>query len=143
MPLRTYNSADVSIVFAGIPMSGRADGAFLSVERNEDSYSIQVGTDGEATRSKTNNKSGRITITLMQSSQANAALSAFHNAAEAGITDGIAPFLAKDNSGLPPSVYAAEKAWIVRHPTGEFDREAGPREWVLETDNLIIFHGSN
>ena len=35
MPLRTYNSADVTIVFAGIPMSGRADGALLSIERNE------------------------------------------------------------------------------------------------------------
>ena len=57
MAVSTYNPDEVAIVFAGIPISGFADGTFLSVEQNEDSFTMQVGTDGEACRSKSNNRS--------------------------------------------------------------------------------------
>jgi len=76
MALKTYDPAQVTIIFAGIPISGFAEGTFVSVERNEDSWALQVGADGEATRAKSNNKSGRVTLTLIQSSFSNDALSA-------------------------------------------------------------------
>lgn len=142
MPLRTYDPSQVTIVFAGIPISGFADGTFLSVEQNEDSFTLQIGTDGEGTRSKTNNRSGRVTLTLMQSSMANDLLASMHSVdllSPSG--DGIGPLLIKDISGR--SMFAAEKAWIVRAPTGEFGREATSRDWVIETDHLIQSHGGN
>jgi hypothetical protein len=142
MPLRTYDPSQVIIVFAGIPLSGFADGTFLSVEQNEDSFTLQIGTDGEGTRSKTNNRSGRVTFTLMQSSQANDLLSALHNLdIRSPNGDGIGPLLIKDNSGR--SLFSAEKAWIVKPPTGEYGREAASREWIVETDHLILQHGGN
>lgn len=142
MPLRTYDPSQVSIVFAGVPVDGFADGTFLSVEQNEDSFTLQVGTDGESVRSKSNNRSGRATFTLMQSSATNDLLSALHTLdISTPNGDGIGPLLIKDLSGR--SIYTAEKSWIVKPPAAGFAREAESREWVVETDNLIQIHGGN
>jgi hypothetical protein len=114
----------------------------VSVEQNEDSFSLAVGTDGDACRAKTNNRSARITLTLLQSSLSNDLLSAVHNLDILSPNgDGIGPFLMKDNSGR--SLFAAEKAWIVKPPTSAFAREAESREWVIETDNLVQQVGGN
>ena len=138
----TYNPDEVAIVFAGIPITGFADGSFLSVEQNEDSFTMQAGTDGEACRSKTNNRGGRATFTLGQWSRANDLLSALHNLdISTPNGDGIGPLLIKDNSGT--SIFSAEKAWIVKPPAAGFAREAESREWVIETDNLVQHHGGN
>lgn len=142
MPVRTYDPSQVTIIFAGIPISGFADGTFVSVEQNEDSFTLQVGTDGEGTRSKTNNRSGRVTLTLMQSSASNDALAAIHSLDVLSPSgDGIGPLLIKDNSGR--SLFSADAAWIVKPPTGEFGREATSREWIIETDHLILSYGGN
>jgi hypothetical protein len=132
--LATYNPAEVTIVFAGIPISGFAEGTFVSVERNEDSYAMQVGADGNATRAKSNNRSGRVTLTLIQSSVSNDALSAQAKLDELNDGDGIGPLLIKDLSGR--TVIQAEQAWIVKPATVEYGREASEREWVIESDAL-------
>lgn len=142
MALHTYDPAQLAIVFAGIPVDGFADGTFLSVEQNEDSFSLQVGTDGEGCRSKSNNRSGRVTFTLGQWSKTNDLLSAVHQVdINSPNGDGIGPLLIKDMSGT--SIYAAEKAWIVKPPAAAFGREAESREWVIETNDLQQLHGSN
>jgi len=142
MALHTYDAAQVAIVFAGIPVDGFADGTFLSVEQNEDSFSLQVGTDGEGCRSKSNNRSGRVTFTLGQWSKTNDLLSALHQLdINTPNGDGIGPLLIKDLSGT--SLDAAEKAWIVKPPAAAFAREAESREWIIETHELQQFHGSN
>ena len=142
MSLATYDPDDCTLVAFGIPISGYADGTFISVEFNEDSFSLTVGADGDACRAKTSNKSARMTITLLQSSASNDLLSAVH--ASDILTpsgDGIGPFMLKDNSGR--TLCAAEKAWIVKPPTTAFSREVESREWVLETDAMISHVGGN
>jgi hypothetical protein len=142
MALHTYDPSQVAVVFAGIPINGYADGTFLNVEQNEDSFTLTIGSDGEGCRAKSNNRSGRVTFTLGQWSMANDLLSAVHNVdINTPNGDGIGPLLIKDNSGR--SIYTAEKAWIVKPPAAAFGREAESREWVIETDNLIQFHGGN
>lgn len=139
--MKTYNADEVSIIFGGIPISGGfADGEFLRIEQNEEAFQTVVGTDGEVTRSKTNNKTARVTIILMQSSTFNAALSALHEADK--ITPGgtgVVPLLVKNNNGL--DLYTAKDAWIVQAPDASFDRTATPREWVVECANLIRVDG--
>lgn len=142
MPAKVYNPKEVVIIFGPIIVTGFADGTFLSVEFNEDAFTLQVGTDGEGTRSKSNNESGRATFTLMQSSDSNDLLSALHGVDKSTPSgDGIVPLLIKDLQGT--SLHSAETAWIVKGPTNEYGREAGPREWVIETDNLVSVTGSN
>jgi len=143
MGVKTYDASQVAMLFGPIEITdGLADGTFVSVEQNEDSFALTVGADGEACRSKTNNKSGRVTFTVLQSSLANDLLSAAHNLDVASPNgDGIAPLMVKDNSGR--TIVAAEKAWIVRQPTTEFAREVSSREWIIETDALNSQVGGN
>jgi hypothetical protein len=113
-----------------------------NADQVQDSYTLQVGTDGEATRSRTNNRSHTITLTLMQSSDINDLLSAVHtidiNSAGGA---GIGPLIVKDGSGR--ALYIAEKCWVKKPPAVEFGREAGPREWVFETNNMIRLDAGN
>lgn len=138
----TYDSKQVAIIVGGVLVEGIADGTFVSIEQNEEQFSLQVGSDGEACRSKTNNRSGRVTLTLGQWSNSNTLLSSLHAGDVLSPNgDGIVPLLVIDKSGT--TVCAAEKAWIVKAPTVEFGRESGSREWIIETDNLIMGVGGN
>ena len=140
--LRTYYPNEVSLIAVGLPISGFAPGTFISIERNEDAFSLQIGSDGEGVRTRTNNFSGRITFTLQQSSALNDALSAIHNIdTRSPSGDGVLPSMIKDNSGR--TLAAAETSWIVKHPTTEFGNEATDREWVIESDNLNMQVGGN
>lgn len=140
MSVKTYNPADVSVIIAGIPIEGFADGTFITVARNNDSWNMQVGSDGEGVRAKSNDFGGTITLTLMQSSLSNDALSALAVLDETS-GGGIGPMLVKDGSGR--TICAAETGWIRKPADVEFAREATSREWVIETDILNIFAGGN
>lgn len=144
MTLRNYDPAQVAIVWGPVgPISGFADGSFVTVEQNEDSFALSIGTDGEGTRAKSNNRSGTVTVVLAQSSPINLLLSAQHNIdinTPAG--DAIGPLLIADRSGT--SIYEAENAWIRKPPAAEFGRDgAATREWVFETEELVQLHGGN
>lgn len=138
--LSSYSAADVSMTAGAIMISGMAEGTFVKASFNEEAFKILVGADGEATRSKSSNRSGRVSFTTLQSSAANDSLSGLANLDFAS-GGGIVPLLVKDNSGR--TIISAEKAWIVKHSDMEFGKEAGNREWVFETNNLIVFGGGN
>lgn len=140
MAVKTYNPADVIITFAGVVIDGFEDGTFLTIGRNNDSFADGTGSDGEGWRAKSNDKSGIATLTLLQMSASNDALSAIHALDEAS-GDGIGPLLVKDNSGR--SLYSAETAWLQKPADGEFARTKSSREWVIKTDDLDIFVGGN
>ena len=138
-----YDIGSVVGVFNGIPLGGFGDDTAIEIEYNEDDFTLQMGVDGDGTRSKTNNGSATITITLMQTSETNDLLNAIR---QLGINSpsgvlGIGPFMVKDLNGR--ELHSAEKAWIKRAPNAPFGKEAGPREWVLETASLKSNYGGN
>ncbi len=118
MTVKTYDPKEVSVIIGSQPLGGFADGDFVTVERNEDGWSLLVGADGETTRAKNANKAGKITVRLLASSASNDYLS------ELQIADEL-------------SIYAAATAWINKQPPAAFGKDAGTREWVIETDELI------
>lgn len=138
--LTNYDSAKVSVIFNGLPLSGVADGTFVTVEQNEDTFAVTVGSGGDAVRTANNNSSGRVTLTLLQSSESNDALSAVHNADKLS-GDGVGALMVKDNSGR--TIVTAAKAWIVKPANSEFAREASNREWIFESDNIVHIVGGN
>lgn len=140
MSVKSYDPASVSIVFAGIPMEGYADGTFITVARDNPSFNLAIGSDGEGARAKSNDKSGTITVTLMQNSLTNDLLSAL-SIADEQTGDGIGPFLMKDLSGR--TLCAAETAWLEKPSDIEFAREISNREWTIKTDALDLFAGGN
>lgn len=135
MALRTYDPKEVSIIAGGEIVQGYADGTFISIERDEDTWALQIGADGEGARSKSNNRSGTITLTLQQTSASNAILNALAQADELS-NGGVFSVLVRDNNG--GSLAAAETAWIQKPSNQEYGREAGEREWVIRTDNLSL-----
>jgi hypothetical protein len=138
MAVKNYDPDRVSMIFGPVILHGLADGSFLTVEYNEDAFTLQVGSDGESCRSRSNNNSARVTFKLGQWSNSNDLLSGLFVAdLLSGV--GVFPLLIKDNNGT--TLHAAETAWITKFPTAEFDREAGSREWVIETDSLQSFVG--
>lgn len=135
-----FDPKNISIVIGGQLAHGLADGTFLTVERNEQAYNLKIGSDGEGTRAKSNNKSGKITLTLMQSSSYNDYLTGLTIADESSNT-GVVPVLIKDNLGT--TLITALTAWVQKFPNMEDAHEVSHRVWVLESDEINMFVGGN
>ena len=145
MGAKIYDSKEVTVVVCGIPIDsigGYADGEFLTIEQAEQDFMSVVGTDGEVSRSKSNNRMATITLSLMQTSTANAALSALNNidvAAKNGA--GVGPLMIKDRQGT--ALYSASKCWISKPPDVTFDRTATARAWEITCADLVRLDGGN
>ena len=133
--VREYNPANIILNVKGRDIVGFADGTFVKAERNVDAMSLVVGADGEATRVKSLNRSGKLTFTLQQSSPSNDMLSSLATADELS-SSGVAPVLMKEVGGA--TIAQSSKAWVVKKAPVEFGKEAGNREWVLETHDLAL-----
>lgn len=140
MAVKTYDPKAISVIIGAQPMKGFADGDFVGVERNEDNWTLTVGADGESTRSKNANKSGKITITLLGSSESNDYLSQLAAADELS-GNGTFTGLIKDNRGR--SLYSFATGWITRTANATYAKESPTREWVIETDELVTYVGGN
>lgn len=140
---KIFNADEVSIVIAGALIeSGFADGEFLRVEQEGDDFLDTVGTDGEVTVSKSNDRRATITVLLSQTSDGNDVLSALSNLARN--TPGLAgagPLYVRDRQGR--TVYEAAACWIAKPPDATFDRTATSREWKVRCDKLKRFDGGN
>ena len=139
MALRTFDPKEVSIIFGEYIIRGFAE-TQISVARDNAAYEMVIGADGEATRVKSNDRSGTITITLQQSSPSNDDLSTIALADELSNT-GLRPFYMKDNLGN--SLYSAATAFIEQIPEASFGKTANDRTWIIKTDNLVAFLGGN
>ena len=143
MGFKVYDADQVSIVMMGVPLSsGYADGVFLEIEQEEDDFSHKVGTDGETTRSKTNNHNADIKIHLMQTSDGNALLSAVNNVDKAAPNGaGVGPMLIRDRQGT--SLYTAAHSYVRKAPDAAFAREASDRVWLCHCTDLVRLDGGN
>lgn len=138
--VKNYDPKEVSIIIGGNIATGFADGTYLMVERNNPSWNLNIGSDGEGVRAKSNDKSGRFVLTLQQGSPMNDILSGFYQADELA-SSGTFSVLVKDNNGS--SLHAAASCWVVQPASAEYAREIGSREWTIETDALETFIGGN
>jgi hypothetical protein len=134
---KRYDAAQVTLSFMGILLdSGFADGEFLTIEQSVPDYEAVVGTDGQVSRSRTNNRHAVIKVKLAQTSDGNGYLSAMSNAGilTANGSD-IGPMLVRDRiSGV--CQYTASACWIAKPPDVTFDNKVTMREWTLECADL-------
>lgn len=135
--VRTYDPKQVSYIAAGNIIGGFADGTFLGVARNEDTVSYQRAAYGGGSRTITADKSGRITATLQQTSPSNAVFAAQVSILELqGGSADLFSALVKDGSGN--DLHSAATAWVIRPSDSDYGNELSNREWVVETDELIM-----
>lgn len=126
-----YDPDQVVIYFAGILVDGFADGEFITVAQMAEGFASVVGSDGEVARSKSNDRRVKVTVKVLQTSDANARFSAVHK------TDlnspggaGVGTFLMQDLQG--GTIVNGEQCWITKYPDNSMDRTAKSREWELE-----------
>ena len=140
--VKEYDADQVLVYFNGVRLQGFADGEFFTVEQMADGFTDVVGTDGEVTRSKSNDRRAKVVAKLMQSSLANAAMSALHSKdLNAPNGAGVGTFLMQDLSGA--TICQASAAWIVKYPDGSMDRGAKGRDWEIRLANANRLEGGN
>jgi Protein of unknown function (DUF3277) len=140
MATKTYNSKKVLVSFAGKILTGTMEGSFVTASRNNDSFTLAIGSDGEAARAANSDQSGTVTVTLMQTSPSNDDLA--NLMAQDELTNvGTGALFVKDASGR--TLVSAVEAWIRKPADSEFAKEIGGREWTFETGRLDIFNGGN
>lgn len=128
--LTTYSADEVSVTLGSILVDGFADGTFVTLEQETETFGKVVGSDGKVSRFKTLNRSGSVTISVMQTSLSNDLLNALHILdRDAPNGAGIVPMTIRDRSGR--SVYFAAQAWIAAPPKPTFGREVESRDWTI------------
>ena len=139
--LRDYDSKGIDMAFGIIPFEGLAED-FLSIVFDDDAYRLDIGSDGEQARSKTNNNSATIEVTLQQTSPTNLLLSAQHKLDKLNPGGpGVAPFIVRDANGTTLDI--ADAAWIQKEPDHTFGRDIGTRTWTFRTGNMNSITGGN
>lgn len=138
--IATYDPKQVDCIFGPVLTEGYADGQFILAARDNPMWTSGTGSDGSGWRAKSNDKSGTVTLTLLQESPSNDELTAIAQADEqAGA--GVFPLLIKDRSGR--TLCGADSAWIEKFPDSSFERDNSNRVWVIKTTQLDIFIGGN
>lgn len=137
--MKTYDPGQVIVTFGSIVLTpGFGEDTFLAYEPADKLFSTKVGASGEVVRSRSRNKSGTFTATLLQSSLVNDLLTAIA-AGDALAGTGVLPLQVKDLNGT--TLLVAKNAWIEDRPHTEFSKEAGEREWVFAGEEFVEFHG--
>lgn len=140
MAVRTFDPKSVIIAIGGVPMSGFADGTFLEITADTQQFTKVIGADGYATRVKTNNYGGVMTLTLSQSSPSNDVLSALLTADRVS-NAGVVPILIKDLSGT--TIIFSASGWIQQFPDVAFGNTINNRAWSFDLAEMDMFIGGN
>lgn len=128
MAVRSYNSAQVLVVLAGLVIEGRPDGTFASWAAPDDDWTFVEGNAGDHVRSRVNKRTGELTLTVQYGSSAAETL---EQLAEADLNTGRGAFsmrLADVNGGAE---ITCARAYIRKRPDIEFAAEAGTLEYVI------------
>lgn len=139
--MKTYDFNQVSCIAGGNPITGFAEGDdVIKVEYDKELFSTVVGANGEATRTKSNNFSAKVTLKLLKTSLANDILNQFYQSDRLS-NSGLFPFLLKDNNGT--DLHSAEQMWIEKSPSVGHGENPSVNEWVLRTHYLVSNYGGN
>ncbi len=129
----SYDAKEVTVIIGNIIVQGFAPDTKVVVDRDEDAFTKRTGTDGDTTRSKSNNKGGSIEITLEQSSPTNRQFTELADLDELN-GRGTRAGMVKDNSGN--SVHATRACWVKKRPAAYYGAESTDRVWIFDTGEL-------
>ncbi len=139
--LGNYDSSQVKAAWGVIPLlAGRSAGNFITLERRVRTWTMPVGIDGEAARTRTNDFTGVAKITLRNGSLTNTALTAALQIDElTGVV--VSPFFMTDFSGL--TVWSSPLAFLEGWPVETFGSGENTRTWTLLCSPLIPLPGGS
>ena len=135
-----YDPRNTIVVLGPVTLSGGAGfgkDTFIELDQEMDDYTHAIGADGEVVVSKTNDRRAILQFTLLQTSQANAELSALSTAALALGTPSIGP--AKVQNGL--EIFDSPNCVILRPPPVTMGKEVSERTWKFLFTKLVRVDG--
>lgn len=119
-------------------MTDYAPGSFFSAQFDKPRFSLVTGIDGDSARVRNTTRSGKIVVTLQQSSLSNNWLSSF-NIADETLGAGVLPFFAREKGG-GTTIFAAS-AFVQEVPQINLSINPMDRSWTFLTDNLFLYLG--
>jgi len=142
MPVTSnVDPAKIIINCGGANINGFADGTFVNFELDEDEYNTTTGADGFVTRTKTNNRSGVLTITLLQSSPSNNILQGLYDLDRSTPAGSPFPVIVKNLLNL--ELVTSSAAWVQKLPAIEYSKEITNREWMIKVADAIVTVAGN
>src|SRR5262245_28013572 len=122
MSAKVYNLDQVACAAGGIPISGYGQGGAIKIEQMSEDVKVIVGVDGEVAFSRSNNKCRKVTVTVLQTSNANIILTGLHTANMKAPNGILFPFVVADTGGA--SLFASSAACLASFPDQEYSNEA-------------------
>lgn len=132
--VKTYNPADVQVNIGGRIITGYEAGTFIQLERSVNNYDWSIGPDGvDGIRTKRNDRSALLTVTLRQSSVGNLVLANLANRDEVS-ADGVVPVQITELKTNTRFVTA--KGWIEKPPGVGYADNPQPRAWQIRLSEV-------
>lgn len=128
-PPKSYRANEVLVDLGGKKITGRGDDEFVSIADSEALTSKLVGTDGEVVVSQHNDESGEVTLTVLQTSDANDILQDQADAQRRGPGIPYKQLTIRDLNGRAKFVFPY--TWIQAKPTVVYAKGARAHAWVL------------
>ena len=126
----SYDPKKVILTLGGVPIGGYADGTFVQIDPNGDTWTKKVGADGEVNRAKSNDNTATVQITLMQTSLSNAYLRQVEKADRlTGL--GMLPLSFTDLNTMETKFWP--QAWVSVTPSIGRAKETTDTQWTLHT----------
>jgi len=137
LSVTSYSFEDVAILIDGVPATGFDEGDnAIRVSRNVPPWSLTTGADGDSVALKSANRSGTLTLRLLQSSLTNAFLTAKLKIQDAGNLSPF-PFVMRDANGL--DLVISDSAFVEGPPEAIYGERHNAREWTLILPAVDIF----
>jgi hypothetical protein len=126
----TYDPKKVIITLGGVPIGGYADGTFIQIDPNSETWTRKVGADGEVVRSLSNDGTHTIQITLLQTSLSNPYLRMVASVDRlTGL--GMLPLSFTDLNTM--EVHFWPQAWVSTEPSTGRAKETTDVQWTIHT----------
>jgi hypothetical protein len=126
--INTYDAMDVTVIWDGTILTGFADGDAITIGPNEESFSKQVGIQGDVTLSETNDKTGVSTLVFKGTSPAVQLLKADARLKGEAALKPLQVIDANTGGG----VMGGTKCRIKKQPENGYSNEEGTREFEIE-----------
>src|SRR4249920_1540352 len=140
MTVANYSPDEVNCLAFGIPLTGFADGTFITIGKDKVPFSTTETADGVSARLHNNSQTYTISLTLHRGSTSNDVLTKLWQLDE--ITQkGKFPLLFKDLSGT--DLFFSTNTWIEGIPNMQQSTNFDTRTWVLRSSQAVINIGSN
>jgi hypothetical protein len=141
MAFASYSPEDVVFLLGGIiPITGFAEGGFISISKASPIYETVVSSDGRVSRTQVENPLYTVKLSLSSVAQDNEVLTAL-SFLDRKTSRGKVPLLIRDHLGT--SMFYASLAWLEGIPEVSYGVDVGQRDWVFSCIGVTELIGGN